>query len=454
MKKNVIFKSLALTFLLATLGCAADKYQSHTLEDELGQYDTSRHSADGEWWRGYHNNELNHLVETALQKNPDYLRAAININKELYNLKLQTLNLFPTLAGKVNASSQSEVNRTDNFSSNFSGELGLTYEVDLYGKIRNLQTAQEFEYKATEQDKESARLSLVNSVVDLYFNLTYLNNAIALTEKNIALYQNLYNISAQKYQSGKTDDIEYLQTRQSLLSEENKLLNLQTSFKEQESSLRNVLGAKPDEDLNLEFTELLEQKPLNVNMETPLAVLAKRPDLLASQYRLEKAFKNLKAEDKNWYPSISLKGAVNSGSDKARTTFDFPYLLGSVGVDLPFLDWNRVKNNVKISEADYNLALIDFKDNLNQALNEVTYYYFAYQKAGQQYDNVKQNYVNAVKISKYYQARYNNGKIEFKDYLEAINTENELCKTLIEQKYQIIKYENYIFKAMGGKYGA
>ena len=169
---------------------------------------------------------------------------------------------------------------------------------------------------------------------------------------------------------------------------------------------------------------------------------------------MEKSFKNLKAEDKNWYPSISLKGAVNSGSDKARTTFDFPYLLGSVGVDLPFLDWNRVKNNVKISEADYNLALIDFKDNLNQALNEVAYYYFAYQKAGQQYNNVKQNYVNAVKISKYYQARYNNGKIEFKDYLEAINTENELCKTLIEQKYQIIKYENYIFKAMGGKYGA
>ena len=234
MKKNMVFKSLVLTFLLATLGCAANKYESHTLEDELGQYDSARYKADGEWWREYNNAELNRLVETALQKNPDYLRAAININKELYSLKLQTLDLFPTLAGKLNASSQSEVKRTDNFSSNFSGELGLTYEVDLYGKIRNLQTAQEFEYKATEQDKESARLSLVNSVVDLYFNLAYLNNAIALTEKNIALYQNLYNISAQKYQSGKTDDIEYLQTKQSLLSEENKLLDLQTSFKEQE----------------------------------------------------------------------------------------------------------------------------------------------------------------------------------------------------------------------------
>lgn len=453
MKKGKVLNVVMMMSLFVTIGCTANKYKSVTLNQELGQYDSAVYKANTEWWKDYNNNELNRLVETALQRNPDYLRAAININKELYNLKLQTLDLLPTLSGKFNASSQSEVKRTDNFSSNFSGELGLNYEADLYGKIRDLQTAQEFEYKATQKDRESARLSLINSVVDLYFNLEYLNNAIALTEKNIALYQNLYKISEQKYKTGKTDDIEYLQTKQSLLSEENKLLDLQTSYKEQEVSLRNILNIKPDENLSLEFNDILEQKKLKVNMDTPLAVLADRPDLLAEQYRLEKAFKNLKAEDKNWYPTISVKGAVSSASDKVRTSLDFPYLLGSLSIDLPFLDWNRVKNNVKISEADYNLALLDFKDSLNQALNEVAYYYFAYEKAEKQYDNVKQNYDNALKISKYYRLRYQTGKIEFKDYLEAINTENTLRQNLIEQKYQMIKYENYICKAMGGKYG-
>lgn len=167
---------------------------------------------------------------------------------------------------------------------------------------------------------------------------------------------------------------------------------------------------------------------------------------------MEKAFKNLNAEEKNWYPNISLQGALGSSSNKAKTTFDFPYILGSVSIDLPFLDWNRVKNNIKISKADYDIALVDFRDTLTQAVNEIAYYYFAYGKSTETFENINENYNTSVQITKYYETRYNIGKIEFKDYLEAINKENSLRKDLVLQKYQIIKYENYIYKAMAGKY--
>ena len=219
-----------------------------------------------------------------------------------------------------------------------------------------------------------------------------------------------------------------------------------------EQSLRNILNMSPNDRLELQYGNILEQKNLGVNMDVPVAVLAERPDLLAEQYRLEKAFKNIKAEEKSWYPSISLKGAIATSSSKARTTFDFPYILGSVSLDLPFLDWNRVKNNVKISEADYQIALIDFKDTLTQALNEVAYYYFAYSRSLETYENTLENVQNTEKITGYYEIRYLNGKSEFKDLLEAVNSENSTKKELIQQKYQIIKYENYIYKAMNGKY--
>ena len=68
------------------------------------------------------------------------------------------------------------------------------------------------------------------------------------------------------------------------------------------------------------------------------------------------------------------------------------------------------------------------------------------------FDNTEANYQNSVKITDYYKQRYNLGKIEFKDFLEAIYTQNALKQSLISQKYQIIKYENYVYKAMGGKY--
>ena len=230
------------------------------------------------------------------------------------------------------------------------------------------------------------------------------------------------------------------------------MLELETQFKEMEQSLKNVLNIRPDEALGLKYGSILEQKHLSVDMDVPMSVLANRPDLIASQYRLEKAFKTLHAEEKNWYPNVSLNGAFGSSSDKARSTFDFPYVFGSVSVDLPFLDWNRVKNNIKISKADYQIALIDFKDTLTQALNELAYYYTAYEKSLSIFDNTQENIKNSRQITEYYQIRYDNGKSEFKDLLEAIYTENAMRENLIQQKYQIIKYENYIYKAMNGRY--
>ena len=82
----------------------------------------------------------------------------------------------------------------------------------------------------------------------------------------------------------------------------------------------------------------------------------------------------------------------------------------------------------------------------------IIYYYLAYDKATQSFDNIGENYKNSILITQYYKERYNNGKVEFKDYLQAIYSENALQKDLVQQKYQIIKYENYIYKAMAGKY--
>ncbi len=453
MKKYRTVKLLLGVSLVLLGGCVSVQPEPLSLQEELSYSESLQfvYQKDDKWWQGYNDENLNKLVETALANNPDYLKAAININKELYNLSLATSDLFPTVYAGLDASSQRKIYTGDDFGDNFSGDLGLNYEVDLYGKIRNLRTAQEFEYQATVMDKETARLSLINSVVDLYFNLTYLQNSIDVTKENIKAYQEIQKIAEQKYQAGKTDNVDMLQSKQSVLSEQNTLLNLETQYKEQLASLKNILNIS-DEKEELAFADILKQKTVAPDLDVPVAMLANRPDLLASQYRLEKAFENLKAENKNWYPNITVNGALNSSSDKARTTFDFSYIVGSVSVDLPFLDWNRVKNNIKISEADYQISVIDFKDTLNQALNEISYYYYAYLKSNDIYKNIEENYQNSVKISAYYRNRYEYGKEEIKDWLTAIYTENSLRKSLIEQKYQIIKYENYIYKAMGGRY--
>lgn len=452
MKRNTF-----LSFLLATTvlsGCAATTTDVPSLEAELNytQEVREKFQADLDWWKAYNNDELNYLTSFALKNNPDMLKAAVKIQKQLANLNLSESDLFPTLTGSLGASSKKKLNDGKKSMQTFSGELALNYEIDLYGKIADARDAQEFELNATVADAESARLSVVNSVVDLYFNLLYLRDTIDLTQKNIDTYSSLLDIASARFNTGKADKLEITQARQSLIAEQTALLNAQTQYKEMEQSLRNVLNLKPSDGFVLGKASILKQPLLTPHLSVPVSVLANRPDLTAAQYRLKKAFKTVKVSEKSWYPTISLNGAIGSSSDRAKSTFDFPYLLGGVSVNLPFLDWNSVKNNVKIAKADYDIALIDFKDALAQALNEVAYYSFAYGKTEHIYANVEKTVENNRQITAYYRARHQAGKASFKDVLQAVADENAARKNLLAQKYQLIKYENLLFKAMAGRY--
>lgn len=452
MKRNTF-----LSFLLATTvlsGCAATTTDVPSLEAELNytQEVREKFQADLDWWKAYNNDELNYLTSFALKNNPDMLKAAVKIQKQLANLNLSESDLFPTLTGSLGASSKKKLNDGKKSTQTFSGELALNYEIDLYGKIADARDAQEFELNATVADAESARLSVVNSVVDLYFNLLYLRDTIELTQKNIDTYRSLLDIASARFNTGKADKLEITQARQSLIAEQTALLNAQTQYKEMEQSLRNVLNLKPSDGFVLGKASILKQPLLTPHLSVPVSVLANRPDLTAAQYRLKKAFKTVKVSEKGWYPTISLNGAIGSSSDRAKSTFDFPYLLGGVSVNLPFLDWNSVKNNVKIAKTDYDIALIDFKDALAQALNEVAYYSFAYGKTEHIYANVEKTVENNRQITAYYRVRHQAGKASFKDVLQAVADENAARKNLLAQKYQLIKYENLLFKAMAGRY--
>ena len=452
MKRNTF-----LSFLLATTvltGCAAATKSVPSLESELNytQEVREKFNADLDWWKAYNNDELNYLTGFALKNNPDMLKAAVKIQKQLATLNLSESDLFPTMTGSLGASSKKKLNDGKKSTQSFSGELALNYEIDLYGKIADARDAQEFELNATVADAESARLTVVNSVVDLYFNLLYLQNTIELTRKNIGTYSDLLNIARARFKTGKADKLEVVQARQSLIAEQTALLNTQTQAKEMEQSLRNVLTLKPADSLALGAASILKQPLLTPHLSVPVSVLANRPDLTAAQYRLKKAFSSMRAEEKNWYPTISLNGAIGSSSNRAKSTFDFPYLLGGVSLNLPFLDWNRVKSNIKIARADYDAALIDFKNALAQALNEVAYYSFAYGKTEQIYANTEKTLKNNRQITAYYRARHQAGKASFKDVLQAVADENAAQKTLLAQKYQLIKYENLLFKAMAGRY--
>lgn len=445
----------ATILALSALGCAQVSLPEKDLAGRL-EYDVAakaRYRLDPNWWWIYKDDGLNQLVELALKNNLDLAQAAISINRALYQAHLLSGDLVPQFSGGASGTASQNIKDGGPSSRAVSGNLSLSYELDLWGRLANTASAQQWEYLATVEDRETARLALVGSVIDTYFKLAYLNEAIKATDLNLKNYQAIESTVQAKVRAGKVAAVESAQARQAVLNAESNLVDLGTQHKTAEQTLRNLLNLKPDSPLPQIGAGTLTQlqlPPLDLNV--PLSVLANRPDLKAAEFRLHKSFKNVEAAEKAWLPSITLGAALSSTGDKINTALEAPLAKGTVSINLPFLDWNTVLWQLRISEADFEKIRLDFEKTLTQALNEVDTYYYSYQSARQTLDIVRKKYMEDQRISNYYQSRYQAGAGELSDWLSALNTLNSSRLAALEALYRTVQYENMTYKAMAGRY--
>ena len=411
----------------------------------------ARYQVDQNWWRIYGDDKLNALIEQALKNNIDLKQTALNVNKALYQANILGADLVPTFNGSIGASTSQNL-KTGNNSSSFSSQLGLSYELDLWRKISAQTDAKVWEYQASAQDLAAARLALINNVANIYFNIAYLNEALELTHKNVQQYREINRITSAKYQYGKVSSSEPTQAGQNLLSAQNTLLSLESNRVKAEETLRNLLNLQPGENLAAAPADYRFGHHAAVNLEVPISVLAARSDLLAAEYRLQSALRSVDAQQRSWYPSISLGASLSTASSRAKTLFNVPFLGGSASINLPFLDWQTLTWENKTAEANFESAKLAFEQALTTALNEVQTYYQQYLLAGQTLANQQQKYALDQKNSHYYAVRYQYGKNELKDWLDALNSEHNSAQNLLNQRYEVLKYENMIYKAMAGRY--
>ncbi|MBQ3437381.1 MAG: TolC family protein [Fusobacterium sp.] len=448
------FKNISLfSIFLTTVACTNlnNSYEQVNKNFQIYERISKEYSVEKEWWEEYNNKELNNIIKLALNNNIDLKKAAININKALYQANLLGADLIPSFSANALSSASKNIKTGENSNISHSAKLSVSYEIDLWRKLSNVKSAKEWEYKATIEDMEATKLSLVNNVVDAYFNIVYLNNVINITEEKIENYKEINTIIENKYNYGSSNIMEKMQSEQYLVKLENSYLSYKNEKTVQEQKLRDFLNLKPDENIEIKLNNIYSLKTLGVNLDIPVSVIANRPDVRASEHRLISALKNAKASQSNFYPSITLSSSLSSSGDKINNALNVPIAFGSIGINLPFLDWNRIKWNVKIDEASYEIAKLNFEKTVVSSLNEINTYYNSYIQAKLNYQSQEKDYNYQKNIQEHYKNRYENGVSEFKIWLESVNNEKDSEINLIKKKLELIQSENKVYQAMGGK---
>ncbi len=442
--------SLLCAALLLVSGCAArdcELPEEGILSEARMEQDFR---IDRQWWTQYNDPSLNRLVDMALERNLDLARSTVSVNRALYQARQLGAELVPSFSGSGEASSRTAMD-SGTASRSFNASFGLSYELDLWGRLRDAASAQVWELRATEQDRESTRLALINSVVNTWYSMAYTSRALELSRESLRYYEQLLTIMQNKFRAGQTDGLDPAQTEQSLLAQKTTVLTLEEQLREEKQTLRDLLNLRPQEEMELPLPDLLAVNVPAVDLDVPVEALGARPDVNAAGFRLLSAFRDQRAARADLYPSISIGGTLGASASSSSDLFSSSFISGLVNLTLPFLDWNRVKWNVKIAEADYEDARLSFQQSVTRALNEVALYYSALGNAEQQFENIKKKYEADLRVEAYRKARYDQGADELKDWLEALKACNDSRLSVLERKYGVISSSNAIWQAMGGR---
>ena len=445
-------KFLSLALVLVLSGCAVknidENYKQILFEDNASR----ELNLNTSWWKEYHQNYLNELIDLALKNNTDLTKAAINVNKALAQAGVLEANLIPSFNAGIEVSSNKNIKEGGASSRNFGSSIGLSYELDLWQKLANSKDAAMFEARATKFDLEASKLSVINSVTDAYFQILYLNESIKTYEQILEIYNELNEIVRFKFELGKEEALSLKQINSQLLSVQNKIESAKKELVSAKKTLRILLNERPDFELKFEGLTLSPVKKVGVDLDVPTSAIANRPDIRAAIYRIEEGILNYKASQKEFYPSITLGASIKSSSSTKEGAFSLKFLNGNIALNLPFLNYSKLKSNLKVSEANFELAKINYISTLNSALNEIDTFYKGYLNDEALLANYQEQIKNYEEISKIYELKYSYGKVELKQFLEAKNSKLEAKIGLLKAKYTLLQDELNIYKAMAGKF--
>nr|WP_314127876.1 TolC family protein [uncultured Campylobacter sp.] len=435
-------------FLLG--GCAVTQINENYEQILLKEDASADIKINREWWTGYGEARLNELISLAIKNNIDLAKSAIAVNKALAQAGVLQADLVPSFNANLGAETGKNIKTGGSWNESYKSGISLSYEIDLWRKLANSADAAMWEANATKYDLEAARLALINSVADAYFEAKYQKESINLYEKTLKNYEELEAIIKAKFELGKEEELSLKQVKSSVISAKNRILNASKSLDAAEKTLRNLLNVRPEFELNLSGN-LSDIQPQGVNLNVPLYFIGARPDLQAAISRIKEALLGVKVSEKSFYPSITVGAGLSGSGDSASEGLKLNFLSGNIAINLPFLNYSKLKSKLKISELEFETMKLNYAQTLTTALNEIDAGYKNLQKDEAVLRNLNENLRNLSSISDIYKLKYDYGKTELKNYLEAQNSLLEGRIGALAQKYKILQDEIGIYKAVAGR---
>ena len=391
-------------------------------------------------------------MRQAFESNADLLGAAYRVKSAQLQSQLVNAN------GGVSLGATASVNRNQDFGSgtgtNASGaNVALSYEVDLWGKLATQRDMSQWQARATRDDCEAISLSLSGTVANLYWQIAQLNQLISLGETDIEYARKTQEIVDSRFDAGAVSGIAKAQAAVNVANQRAGQTRLIQSRVELRHAMAALLSKPPSHRIDeLALLPGAALPPVQANL--PADVLGKRPDLHAAEMRLRASFSNIDAVRTSFYPSLSLTGGLGTSSNDLLGFAKNPVAFLGGLLTLPFLQANTLKLNVQVSQAQFDEAVVSFKQRLYTALTEVEDALSAKEQLENAYGHERAARDQAALAEGMVEARYRAGFVELQLSLDAKQSLRSADRALIYTRFGQLVNESKLYKALGAANGS
>ncbi len=419
-----------------------------TLPEQWQEATPTASQIPARWWQVFQDPQLDRMLTQLRQSNPDLAKAGISLYKARLTAQQTATNAWPTPTVGLNAQSSKPL-AGGGSSKSFTGSAALSYELDLWGKLASPRAVPHWLAVASDDDRQATELSMMGTAAGLYWQIGYLNQAISLSEESLQDTRKVLQLVKSRYQAGAIGEQDLVSAEQEVASQQATVIDYRRQRVAQRNALAILFDAPPE--AWLPELDKLEALPVpSIPAGLPASVLGNRPDLRASEARLRSALASTDAAKLNLYPALSLTATAGSESSALGHLLSDPVATLGAGLTLPFVDWQNQSLAIDLADADYQTAVVNFRQDLYQALSEVETELNAGQHYAQQGELLKQQWQWAHKRAQIALSRYRNGATDVQDWLDARASERTAALAWAQNHLNRLNSSMSLLKALGG----
>lgn len=333
------------------------------------------------WREFYTDPNMQRLIDYALENSRDLRMAVLNMEATRALYQIQRADLLPNV--NANAAAQNQRTRTfqeplapaSQVSRTYTLNVGVTsWELDLFGRIRSLKDAALENYLSTRHAAYATRISLVGEVASLFLNLVATKERYELTRNTYETRLESFNMVEAMYKQGLASQLTVNQAKTALEEARVNAVTLRTSMLQLENALAMLIGGQIPPDVVIPTSLAQVHKLRNLPEGASSYLLERRPDILQAEHQLRSANANIGAARANFFPRISLTGALGFISGDLSELFDGDSKAWSFtpSVTLPIFQGGRNRANLAYSNIQRDLAVAQYERTIQSAFREVS----------------------------------------------------------------------------------